>query len=84
MLLQTRRILPYYKKYDVEKTNSKDKISLSTTVADVKVLEHDKNTTVGIVKETSAVMKPRWLGVVHNPEDKVQNQGGLYHSRECV
>lgn len=63
------------KKYDVEKINSEDKISLSTAVADVKVLEHDKNTTVGIVKETSAVTKPRWLGAVHNPEDKVQNQG---------
>lgn len=64
---------------EVGKINSEEKMSLSTAVADVKVLEHDKNTTVGIVKETSAIMKPRWLGAVHNPEGKVQNQGDFIH-----
>lgn len=63
----------------VGKINSEDQISLSTAVADVKVLEHDKDTTVGIVKETSAIMKPLWLGAVHNPEDKVQNQVDYIH-----
>lgn len=67
------------KNYDVGKVNSEEKMSLSTAVADVKVLEHDKNTNVGIVKDTSAIMKPRWLGAVHNPDDKVQSQGDFIH-----
>eukprot|EP01018_Ginkgo_biloba_P026214 Gb_36776 [translate_table: standard] len=63
----------------VGKTSS-EKCSASTAMVDDKVPEHEKSTSGSSDNETFTVMKPRWLGAIHNPEEeKVQIQGDLGH-----